>query len=83
MHIPAAHIPTYPQDFNECIVRLATMKTVPTDAEAEEGGFADEGEMVLVSSRAHAHVHIPTCTCAYVHMPICLQHAGKHRRICA
>ena len=35
------------EDFMEAIVRIATMKCVPTDAEVEAGGFDDGGQMLL------------------------------------
>jgi len=35
------------EDFLEAIVRLATMKCVPTDDEVEQGGFDDGGQMLL------------------------------------
>jgi len=35
------------EDFCECLVRLATMKRMPTDAEVDEAGYADGGDMIL------------------------------------
>ena len=35
-------------DFVEAIVRVATMKTVPTDEEVADGGFDDGGQMLLL-----------------------------------
>jgi len=41
------------EDFNECIVRLCTMKVIPTDEEVEDGGFTDGGEMFLELRKAN------------------------------
>ena len=43
------------EDFLEAIVRIATMKCVPTDEEVEEGGFDDGGQMLLALRRVPAH----------------------------
>ena len=40
------------EDFYECLVRLATMKRVPTDVEVGAAGVADGGELVLALRRS-------------------------------
>mmetsp|Transcript_10886 Transcript_10886/g.27892 ORF Transcript_10886/g.27892 Transcript_10886/m.27892 type:complete len:173 (+) Transcript_10886:722-1240(+) len=42
------------EDFIECMVRLATMKRVPTDQETQDGGYVDGGELVLELRKNHS-----------------------------
>jgi len=43
------------EDFAECIVRLATMKRVPTDDQATGAGYADGGEMVIALRKSQEY----------------------------